>query len=432
MSYWRTWVLTLCCIVAMGAGPSRVAGVRPVAKIEILGPAANQTLQGTVEVLVTVTPAAADHQPSCVYAALGGPPFVAMKPGRQSGHWVGRMDSSLVPNGRTNLLIMCWAPKENRATAARGVQIKNPLRCYFADLHSHTAYSDGTLFPADAYAYARHVAKLDVFALTDHLELVDEAEWRDIRQQSWKANQDGAFVAFPGLEWTKPEGHAVILDPGIRQWPADIPGLYKLAAETGAILKFNHPADGAKVFNGLAYSQVGEKAVRLIEVRNAEEEKAYLRALKLGWHIAPDGSDDTHAPNWGANRTWTGILVPGLSARNVWAALKDRHCYSTRDRNCRLFFSVNGAVMGDILAEPVETVGIEVSVDDPDAADKTAKIELFEDGAVIQTEQPNTPSSSFKTTRSPAEGKHYYFVKITQADGDLMWSAPVWLTIKNR
>jgi hypothetical protein len=26
-------------------------------------------------------------------------------------------------------------------------------------------------------------------------------------------------------------------------------------------------------------------------------------------------------------------------------------------------------------------------------------------------------------------GKHYYFVKVTQADGNLLWSAPVWVTV---
>jgi predicted metal-dependent phosphoesterase TrpH len=336
-----------------------------------------------------------------------------------------------VPNGQTNLTVICWVPKERRGTAAIRLNVENPLRCYFADLHGHTAYSDGTLFPAAAYAYARDVAGLDVFALTDHLESLDDAEWMDIREQSWKANQDGHFVALPGLEWTKKQGHIVILDPGTRHWPADTASLYKAAAEAGVILKFNHPGDGSKVFDGLAYSEIGDKAVRLMEVRNADEEKAYLRALKLGWHLAPDGSDDSHTPNWGKNRCWTGILAPGLSKRTIWAALQARHCYSTLDRNCWLSFELNGAVMGDILPEPVEKLRIDVLVGDPDVAERMAKIELLEDGVVVQSEQADTPNFHWTATESRPPGKHYYFVKVTQADGDLMWSAPIWATVKN-
>jgi predicted metal-dependent phosphoesterase TrpH len=426
----RQWTCLPAILAVVWCQPTCGADASPQPKIDILSPAPHANLKGIVDVRAKITPALPGHKPPSVHAALGGPPFVELKPLAETDQWGSQIDSALVPNGETNLIVIAWAPKEKRGTATAPVKIENPLHCYFADLHSHTAYSDGALFPANAYAYARNVAKLDVFALTDHLESLDDAEWMDIREQSWKANQDGRFVTLPGLEWTKKQGHVVILDPGVRQWPNDTAGLYKAAAKRGVILKFNHPGDGTKVFDGLAYSPVGDKAVRLIEVRSAEEEKAYLRALKLGWHLAPDGSDDSHTPNWGKNRTWTAILAPGLSKRNIWAALKARHCYSTLDRTCTLFFAVNDALMGDVVSKPVQKVRINVSVDDPDATDKIAKIELFEDGAVVQTEQANAPHHRWKTTCSPPSGQHYYFVKVTQADGNLLWSAPVWVTME--
>jgi len=54
-----------------------------------------------------------------------------------------------------------------------------------------------------------------------------------------------------------------------------------------------------------------------------------------------------------------------------------------------------------------------------------AKVELFEDGAVVETGK----AAEWTITRSPAAGQHYWFVKITQADGDLLWSAPVWVSV---
>ena len=408
------------------------AAEKPVSKLDVVAPSADQTLQGTVTVQVKVAPVDPSRLPTVAFAGLGGPPWVPLKRVENTMIWSGQIDSTLVPNGPQNLIVIATVPKERRATVQLRCVLKNPLHCYFGDLHGHTYYSDGTLFPADAYAYARDVAKLDFFSLTDHLELLDDAEWRDIRLQSEKANQDGKFVTLPGLEWTKAEGHVCIFDPGTRRWPTKSPKMYQAAVDADVVVKFNHPADGTKVFNGLAYSEVGDKAVQLLEVRSAVEEKAYLRALKLGWHLAPDASTDAHSPNWGNAGRCTGILAPGLSQRNVLAALKSRHCYSTLDHNCRLSFTVNGAVMGDVVAEPCTDVRVEVSVEDPDPKDATAKIELFEDGAVVKTDEPKTPSRQWKTTCSPPPGGHYYFVKATQADGNVLWSAPVWVTVAGK
>jgi hypothetical protein len=165
-----------------------------------------------------------------------------------------------------------------------------------------------------------------------------------------------------------------------------------------------------------------------MEVRTPEEEKAYIRALDLGWHIAPDGSDDTHEANWGTLFAWSGILAPGLSKRNILDALSKRHCYSTLDRNCLLFFQINDAVMGDVIEQPLHSTRVQVRVADPDEGDLASKIELYEDGQIVETIEPNSEKHRWETTRSPSAGSHYYFVKVTQRDGNQLWSAPIWIT----
>src|SRR5215468_10273192 len=42
------------------------------------------------------------------------------------------------------------------------------LRVFFGNLHSHTAYSDGTGTPKDAYDYARTKGKLDFLCISEH------------------------------------------------------------------------------------------------------------------------------------------------------------------------------------------------------------------------------------------------------------------------
>ena len=332
----------------------------------------------------------------------------------------------MVPNSKHVLMIKTT---DKRANTAATVKVENPLKCFFSDLHSHTSYSDGALIPTDAHDYARNMAKLDVFSLTDHLESVDDLEWSNTREVAQKANDEGEFVVIPGLEWTKGWGHINIFEPKTRRWPNDPTEFYKAIANADVVAKFNHPGDGTNLHGGLAYSEVGDKAIQMMEVRRPEEEQAYIRALILGWHIAPDGSDDTHGPNWGSSRAWSGILAPGLSKRNIWHAMKNRHLFSTLDRNCILLFNVNGAVMGDIVKETVKKVEIVAAVDEADDNDLIAKIELFEDGKVVQTDEPNSDSRRWETACSPKLGDHYYFVKVIQADGNMLWSAPVWVTV---
>ena len=85
--------------------------------------------------------------------------------------------------------------------------------------------------------------------------------------------------------------------------------------------------------------------------------------------------------------------------------------------------------MGDIVEEPVDKVHVQFVVDEADKDDLTSKIELSEDGIVIQTDEPNSENRRWETTCTPSLGKHYYFAKITQAVGDLLWSAPIWVTL---
>ncbi len=422
MSRLRSIVLIVLVLLSASLG---LGQDKPVPKVEVLQPRAGQTLGGMVEVRLKL-PAEASGP---AYVGLGGPPWTKLQPAGDANERHALLDSRMVPNGAQKLLVKTY---NKRSDVAVNVTVKNRLNVYFADLHSHTGYSDGVLLPEAAHDYARNVAKLDVFSLTDHLEYVDNTEWLDTREVAWKANEDGQFVSIPGLEWTKKIGHINIFDPQTTRWPIDLSNFYKAAADAGVICKFNHPGDGTEVYNGLAYSEVGDRAVQLMEVRRDTEEQAYLRALKAGWHIAPDGSDDTHGPTWGSHFAWSGILAPGLSKRNILDALRNRHCYSTLDRDCILRFKVNGATMGDIIAEPVQKVRVVVTVNDPNPDDTIAKVELFEDGAVVETSAPNANRVQWKPKRTPGPGKHYYFVKVTQTDGDLMWSAPVWLTVGDK
>jgi hypothetical protein len=166
-----------------------------------------------------------------------------------------------------------------------------------------------------------------------------------------------------------------------------------------------------------------------MEVRGDSEMGWFIKALDLGWHIAPDGSDDTHREQWGTSGRWTVVLAPGLSRESIVGAIKSRHCYSTRDRNCRLTFTLNEAVMGDVISDPVQAATADVLVEDPDQGDVIEAIELYADGHRVHAIEPGAAQGRLTLDLSPDTGGHYYFVKVIQADGNLIYSAPIWITV---
>ncbi|MFP4248305.1 MAG: hypothetical protein ACOCX2_14295 [Armatimonadota bacterium] len=50
------------------------------------------------------------------------------------------------------------------------------------------------------------------------------------------------------------------------------------------------------------------------------------------------------------------------------------------------------------------------------------------DGEIIRTDEPGAANRRWALTLSPEPGSHDYSVKVTQADGDVLYSAPIWIT----
>jgi hypothetical protein len=102
----------------------------------------------------------------------------------------------------------------------------------------------------------------------------------------------------------------------------------------------------------------------------------------------------------------------------------------TATRNPRVGIRIIGDVgQSVIVGKPVEAAEVRVAVEDPDPADKVAKIELFEDGTVVESHEPADGGGQWTVNHKAAPGSHHYFVKVTQTDGNLLWSAPVWVTV---
>ena len=174
----------------------------------------------------------------------------------------------------------------------------------------------------------------------------------------------------------------------------------------------------------------------MVEVGNGEGQvgaggyypsyEQYILALDKGWHVAPTNNQDNHKGRWGnANDARDVILADDFSEAGIYEAIQARRMYATEDKNLEIDYTVNNQMMGSIISEVPEKLEVKVSVHDPDKTDTISKVELVANsGKVIYTWDTNLSgelSAVLDATYS------YYFVRVTEADGDLAVTAPVWV-----
>lgn len=327
---------------------------------------------------------------------------------------------------------------------------------YFGQLHAHTNLSDGTGSVEEAFDHASKVENLDFFAVTDHSDSFDNADAGAIDTDGasistgWAAGKqaaasvtDGNFVGLFGFEMTWPEdkqlGHISTFNtPGwqtrdqedFENVPTALENYYKaLTTVPGSVSQFNHPDIIHGDFERFDhYSPQYDAVISLLEVAGEDgvvDCAYYDLALDKGWHVAPTNNQNNHNGQWGdASRARTVILAETLTEEALYDAMKDRRVYATQDSDLTVYYTLNGAVMGSILPKS-EEAEITVFLSDP-TDEAIGNVEVVTDGgAVLVSEYVGTPSQVLEL--SVSSGHNYYYLRITQPDGDVAVTAPVWM-----
>ena len=353
---------------------------------------------------------------------------------------------------------------------------------YFGQLHSHTQYSDGAGSLESALAYVKALpdnANVDFVAFTDHSNYFDsknnpnvEAALYDTSlvkdsdpSHSWatykntvaafNAANAGKMVAIAGFEmtWSGGPGHINTFNtPGIvsrnnttlnnKTKDAGLQAYYKLLSQTegaNSISQFNHPGTTFGNFIDFGYwDAVVDTRMYMVEVGNGEGQigaggyypsyEQYIMALDKGWHVAPTNNQDNHKGRWGnANDARDVILTDDFTEDGIYAALRARRMYATEDKNLELDYTVNGNMMGSIIDVP-EKLNFEISFNDPDRTDSIAKVELVvNSGKVAYTWNSAADLAKGSVSVELDPEYTYYFVRVTEGDGDLAVTAPVWV-----
>ena len=337
----------------------------------------------------------------------------------------------------------------------------------------------GAYGPTDAYNYAMGKG-LDFLMASEHNHMYDGSDSTNAAASPATAKslfQSGlsaassfnaanpSFLAIYGLEWgvISNGGHLNILNSSeLLEWEyngsnqligdtytakSDYAALYTLMKNRGWIGQFNHPdTTGQFLVNGvpLGYTADGDQAMVLCEVLNTSAfstntsetetsrssyEGACKKALEAGFHVAFSTDQDNHCANWGASYTnRTGVLIPNgtaLSNASFIEALRARRVFATMDKTSQLVLTANGHVMGERI---VNSGPLNLVANFASSSGKTASTVVIYEGVPGRYGTVTQLVASASTTITPANGEHFYYAKVTQNDGNSLWSAPIWVT----
>lgn len=301
---------------------------------------------------------------------------------------------------------------------------------YYGHLHNHNAIGPSYAVGShdDAYNYARNVAGLDYFSTSNHWIYMTDPEWDSIKAVADKYNEDGVFTTFWGFEYESIGGDLTIINTDDYSTVSD-PLCPWLDTQNG-IAFINHPYGvhyalfdnsppcdrivGMELFNKTDGFDVYYYPVNYFADANSR-----------GWKIGASGSDDNHKGTWGKRTDWRmAILSKHLSRPELFAAMRVRRFYSTLDKNLALSFKIDSVEMGSTIGSGVRNVKIQAR---DDYGDPFTKVMLFRNGQELYTWNIYT---SFVDLTQPIDtyGEEFYYVKVTQADGDEAISSPIYIT----
>ncbi|MCE3608372.1 CehA/McbA family metallohydrolase [Massilia sp. P8910] len=341
------------------------------------------------------------------------------------------------------------------------------------------APQSAALGPAQAYAYARDKG-LDILMASEHNHMFDGSDGTDTSASPatakalFKSGLSAAadfnaanpdFLGVYGLEWgvINNGGHMNIFNtPELLEWElnssgqvigdtltpkGDYSGLYTLMRQRGWVGQFNHPSSSGQFLVGgvpLGYTADGDQAMALCEVLNTAAfsnnttetetgrssfEGACNKALEAGFHVAFASNQDNHCANWGASYTnRTGVLIPNgtpLTQASFIEALKARRVFATMDKSSQLVLTANGRIMGERFSNsgPLKLIANFAST-----SGRTVSTVSIVEGVPGRKGAVSQLSGTANTTVTPSAGEHFYYAKLTQDDGKILWSAPIWVT----
>jgi hypothetical protein len=337
-------------------------------------------------------------------------------------------------------------------------------RILWADLHGHTAESDGTGTPANYFRYARDAAGLDVACLTDHdhwgILFLDEhpERWHTVDAARHEFDEPGRFLALSGFEWTSwIHGHRCVVYFGDEaplfsslDEAYDHPReLWAALRGTPALTIAHHTAGGPIALDwSIAPDAELEPVTEIVSVHGSSEawdspKRIYSPvagnfardALDRGYRLGFLGSGDSHDGHPGLTHVGghypTGgvaaVLSEDLTREGVLAALRARRVYATSGERILLRFALAGARMGEVVPAARAAADGNLYLRVVGTA-PVKSVEIVRSGTIfVAQEGDGSAELELSGTLAELESGEYVYVRVEQVDGGLAWSSPVFI-----
>ncbi len=277
--------------------------------------------------------------------------------------------------------------KTNLSARSNPIQVLTnevTLRSYWADFHGQTEETIGTGSIEEYFIFARNYGLLDIAAHQGNDFQVTDEFWRKVNSTTRAFYEPGAFVTFPGYEWSgnTPLGgdrNVYYTSEGGQIWRSSadlVPGNHSAhenaptASELFARLKEQRdPRSFALAHVGGRYADISmhDPDIELaVEIHSAWGTFEWLveDALRRGYRVGICANSDGHKGHPGASYPGAGefgsmggltcVLASRLDRDSVFEALMSRHIYGTTGHRCLIDVEVviddgRSAIMGDVV-----------------------------------------------------------------------------------
>jgi hypothetical protein len=338
------------------------------------------------------------------------------------------------------------------------------LRLLRGEFHRHTEYSshrDGDGLLEDSWRYALDAGALDWMGNGDHDNgFGHEYMWWQIQKVTDLMHAPPHFVAALTYERSVvyPNGHRNVMMPkrGIRPLPRgelvkgstpekgtpDTKVLYAYlkhfggicsshtsATQMGTDWRDNNPEfePVVEIYQGHRHNYEHLKAPRSAtqetEIGGYRPAGFVWNALEKGYRLGFQSSSD----HISTHMSYGVVLAEDVSRQGLIDAFKKRHCYAATD-NILLEVRSGEHLMGDAFTtDRRPTLQIRVHGTGP-----VAKVHIIRDNQYVYLAEPKKAEVTLRYTDMDArKGKpSYYYVRVEQADGNLAWASPMWITYK--
>jgi len=358
------------------------------------------------------------------------------------------------------------------------------FRLYWGDLHGQSQYHGWNPHeqvgiscntPEECYRYARDIAGLDFCAVTDSRSIANDI-WDDTVQAAQRMNEPGRFVAFQGSEvGDNVNGHRNLIFAGDEPEPGIPAGKVgdradcleelqtlnvqkRYAGRKDVILIPHHPKmwlnwgrqdpELEPVLEIYSIWGSGEKAGTDLWEILREMSGGAQEAWARGYRIGVIAGSDTHAGMPGRSvpcsdrddfmiykAGYAAVWAEELTRQSIFDGLKARRCYgATGARIILETFITDGEgaadhPMGSDVAwpHPGEPRKLRVNACGTDDIDSVTVVKNNEDLHTVRARDATVAFEWADTT--PARSGDFYYVRLTQRDGNRAWSSPMWIDV---